>query len=232
MTPGLRLIGADGCPGGWMVALELTDRSLSLERWSTPRLAAASRSRSVAVAVLDIPIGLTAEGPRACDLAARRSLGRPRGSSVFPAPLRPMLSADSYQEAQRVRRGIDGRGCSRQAFGIQARVAEVDRLIRGRHGHKFHEGHPELAFQALSGGATDLASKHTREGRLARWQLLRPDFPILTELDPGPVKAADALDAFACLWTARRVESQRAEWLPRGADQFDPELEVPMRIWF
>ncbi|HVB13499.1 MAG TPA: DUF429 domain-containing protein [Candidatus Dormibacteraeota bacterium] len=232
VSAALWLIGADSCPGGWMVALEFADHSTALERWDTAHLGAVTRRSSVAAAVIDIPIGLTSRGPRACDLEARRLLGRPGGSSVFPAPLRPMLAATNYQQAQRIRRGIEGKGCSRQAFGIQAKVAEVDDLVRHHKAGKLHEGHPELVFRTVAGMAQPPASKHTREGRSARWRSLRAEFPYLEQLDPEPPSSADRLDAFACLWTARRIVAGTARWVPAQADQLDPELQVPMRIWF
>jgi predicted RNase H-like nuclease len=115
-----------------MVALEFADGTTALERWDTHLLGAVSRRRSVLAAVLDIPIGLPLRGSRACDLEARRLLGWPRLTSVFPAPLRPMLTATSYQEAQHIRREIDGKGCSRQAYGIQSKVREVRRAADAR----------------------------------------------------------------------------------------------------
>jgi predicted RNase H-like nuclease len=45
------------------------------------------------VIAVDIPIGLTEVGARACDEHARSELGQPRGSSVFPAPLRAVFAA-------------------------------------------------------------------------------------------------------------------------------------------
>jgi len=228
----VRLIGADGCPDGWMVALEFADHATALERWDTRQLGAAARLSSVVAAVLDIPIGLSASGPRACDLEARRLLGQPRGSSVFPAPLRPMLAATSYQQAQAIRQSIEGTGCSRQAFGIQAKVAEVDQLLRHQGADHLREGHPELVFRTLAGAAGLPASKHTQEGRVARWQLLRAEFPQLEKLDPERPSSGDSLDAYACLWTASRIAAGTASWIPGELDQLDPELKVPMRIWY
>ncbi|HUY55569.1 MAG TPA: DUF429 domain-containing protein [Candidatus Nanopelagicaceae bacterium] len=232
VTAALRLLGADGCPGGWMVALEFDDHSTGLVRWDTQHLGSITRRDSVEAAVLDIPIGLTASGPRRCDLEARRLLGRPRGSSVFPAPLRAMLTATSYQQAQSIRRRIDRKGCSRQAFGIQAKVAEVDRMLRHGGAAKLHEGHPELVFRELAQRAGLPASKHTRDGRLTRWRLLEAEFSSLDQVDPERPSSGDALDAYACLWTARRLVAGTASWVPTGVDQLDPELQFPMRIWY
>ena len=227
-----RLIGADGCPGAWMVALEYEDQSTSLERWETQRLGAIARLPAVAAVVVDIPIGLTATGSRRCDLEARKRLGRARGSSVFPAPLRSMLVARDYQDAQRIRCRVEGKGCSRQAFGILARVAEIDRLAGGPGGSKLHEGHPELAFLAMAGDSPPLASKHSPAGRSARWTLLRSWFPLVEQLDPVRPSAGDSLDALACLWTARRIMRGTARCLPATVEQRDPHLNRLIRIWF
>ncbi|HEY6538142.1 MAG TPA: DUF429 domain-containing protein, partial [Candidatus Dormibacteraeota bacterium] len=69
-------------------------------------------------------------------------------------------------------------------------------------------------------------------GRLRWWRLRRPEFAAIDRLDPGPAASADSLDAYACLWTARRVLEGRAGWLPAGLDEVDRELGVPMRIWY
>src|SRR5271157_3482359 len=48
------------------------------------------------IIAIDIPIGLLDAyeiGGRACDRAARKFLGKPRGNSIFPAPVRPVLAA-------------------------------------------------------------------------------------------------------------------------------------------
>lgn len=226
----LRLIGADGCPGGWMVALQYADQTTTLERWDTHLLGAVSNRRSVLAAVLDIPIGLPKRGARACDLEARRLLGWPRLTSVFPAPLRPMLDATSYQQAQDIRRQIEGKGFSRQAFGILAKVREVDEVLARRDAQKLYEGHPELAFRELGGAA--LGSKHTVEGRSHRRRLLLAEFAEVAKVNPRRPSSEDALDAYACLWTARRIAAGEASWVPSHKDETDPELGIPMRIWF
>lgn len=78
--------------------------------------------------VLDVPIGLLDRGPRLVDTEARRRLGR-RASSVFPAPLRPMLEAATWEEACRIGERADGRRCSRQTVGILPRIRAVDRRM-------------------------------------------------------------------------------------------------------
>jgi predicted RNase H-like nuclease len=66
---------------------------------------------------IDIPIGLL-DCSRACDKAARKLLGRPRGTSVFAAPCRAALSAATHVFARQINREKADRGISQQAFGI------------------------------------------------------------------------------------------------------------------
>lgn len=233
MSAALTLIGADGRPGGWMVAQEFADHSTKLEHWETRHLGLITERSSLVAAVLDIPIGLPDQGSRACDREARRLLGRPRLSSVFPAPLRPMLAATTYQQAQRIRRRLEGKGCSRQAYGIQAKVKDIDALLRRHRGQKVYEGHPELSFRELAGGVTPPDSKHTPTGRATRLGLLLGEFPGVEAIDLRERRAEDSLDAYACLWTARRIAAGSARWLPAAqADQLDPTLGILMRIWY
>jgi predicted RNase H-like nuclease len=79
------LAGVDGCRGGWIAVIDEGERlnSRVFPDWSQPMT---ELERATLIGV-DIPIGLPGKGSRACDLEARRRLGRPRGSSVFPAPV-------------------------------------------------------------------------------------------------------------------------------------------------
>jgi predicted RNase H-like nuclease len=77
---------------------------------------------------IDIPIGLL-DGPRACDKAARKLLGQPRGSSVFPAPCRAAFGAQTDAEASSMNRQKTARGLSQQAWGITPKMEQVDNAI-------------------------------------------------------------------------------------------------------
>jgi predicted RNase H-like nuclease len=77
-----------------------------------------------------MPIGLPERGPRACDLEARRLLGPGRASSVFPAPIRPVLVATSYDDACQIRLQVEGKKLSRQAWVIVPKIREVDDMLR------------------------------------------------------------------------------------------------------
>jgi predicted RNase H-like nuclease len=207
------LAGADGYRKRWVVALGHEDGSTRLELVDTfSELAART---DIELIVIDVPIGLPGQGPRTCDRMARRLLG-PRRSSVFPAPLRSMLGARSYQEACERRQRVDGKGCSRQLFHILPLIKEVDEHMSPQQQRRIREGHPEVSFAALAGEPLH-TSKARPEGKAARCALLRREFPDLDENvarlgRPGAI--TDILDAYVLLWSARRIARGHGQILP------------------
>lgn len=120
--------GVDGFRGGWIAfKVDLTAHSTSVESVDLPAWLR-DRPPDLTCLGIDIPIGLL-EGPRACDKAARKLLGQPRGSSVFPAPRRPALGAQTYAEASSINRQKTTRGLSQQAWGIAVKIKQVDDAI-------------------------------------------------------------------------------------------------------
>src|SRR5260221_6594597 len=110
------IAGADGCRAGWVVVHERLPRTdLSWEVVSSlPHIF--NRADAPDILALDIPIGFQLVGPRLCDLEARRLLGRGRSSSVFPAPIRPILAASSYADASQARYEAEGKRMAKQAW--------------------------------------------------------------------------------------------------------------------
>jgi predicted RNase H-like nuclease len=162
---------------------------------------------------IDIPIGLL-DRPRACDLAARKLLKRPRGSSVFPAPCRAAVRAATYEEASAVNRRNTGRRLSQQAWGIAPKIKQVEDAITSDCQRWAFEVHPEVCFWALNQHRPMAHNKKAREGIAERIALLRRVFPeIETHLAsrPARVGADDLLDAAVAAWTALRWNRGEAE---------------------
>ena len=218
------LVGIDGCRGGWVVAT--SDASLSTLSFAVvddlAPLFARAQTDGLAIAI-DIPIGLSDDGPRACDLAARRLLGRPRGSSVFPAPCRGALAATTYRRACALsRRGL-GVALSLECFNILPKIREVDALMTPARQAFVREVHPELVFALLAGTGRGLAPpKRTPDGERLRRRLLRrvaPRFdPVVVRRQLGRSRVArdDVVDAVACLVAAARIRRGGAHILPAG----------------
>ena len=220
------LAGVDGCPGGWVAAVE---RAHTVEIVVVRSLRELLEREPFRVVALDMPIGLTDAGPRPADVRARAFLGPRRGTSVMPAPLRAAATASSHAEATALRRKVEGKGVSVQAYGIYPKVAEVDALLRSSVTAReaLVEGHPEVSF-ALLAGAPVLAKKRTPEGAALRRALLEGEFgPLPGHAYPRRiVHPDDVLDAFALLWTARRIQEGEARTF--GGEK-DAE-GLPMRI--
>jgi predicted RNase H-like nuclease len=199
--------GIDGCRGGWITfKVELSTHATSVEVVNLPTWLR-ERPPDLACLGIDIPIGLL-EGPRACDKAARKLLGQPRGSSVFPAPCRPALGAQTYAEASSINRQKTTRGLSQQAWGIVPKIKQVDDTITSDCQRWAFEVHPEICFWALAGERPMAHGKKTKAGVSERLDLLRPVFPDIErhlQNRRADVGRDDLLDAAVAAWTAKRV---------------------------
>jgi predicted RNase H-like nuclease len=208
----IKVAGVDGCRGGWVVVVSTaggdgrSNATTTVERvGDLSGLVSRLDSGELAAVGIDIPIGLPETGPRLCDVEARRMIGA-RRSSVFPAPIRGLLGAATYEEAAARCRERSGTGISRQAFGILHKIDEVDRLITPERQDHLVEVHPEVSFTALAGTPMQ-HSKRTGEGRAERLRTLCGVFSDVEVRAATPVAGTspdDVLDAFAVAWTARR----------------------------
>jgi predicted RNase H-like nuclease len=228
------LAGVDGCPAGWVVALEDLENGALSVRVAPDFAGVLALEPTPALVAIDIPIGLPERGARPSDRAARALLGPGATSRVFPAPPRGVLASRSYDEANRLRRELEGKGLSRQTYGILAKIREVDDALALHTRARVYEVHPELSFRAMAGSARGLAPKKTPEGRDARAELVRRHFPsldprVLSERPPR-VRADDLLDAFAALWSARRIHAGAETVLPDPPPR--DRLGRPMAIRF
>ncbi|NIR46796.1 MAG: DUF429 domain-containing protein [Gemmatimonadetes bacterium] len=233
----------DGCRAGWVVVLvELGDsRQVVSERCrivpNFQRVIELPESpRFVGV---DIPIGLpviAVPGGRACDREARRLLGRKRGSSVFSPPVRAALAADSYERAVQLNRASSKHsiGLSRQVYGLLPKLREVHDAMNPDLQLRIREVHPELSFAAMNDGEPMTGSKKTKAGREDRLRLLEKWFPdvrgALETTTGEEVDRDDIVDAYAAAWSARRMATGKARYLPQ-----QPELDsrgLRMGIWF
>ncbi len=246
--------GVDGCPAGWIAVIvaEAPPPIVAVFPDFGSLLAGLPGDTIVTV---DMPIGLpdtTTRGGRGPEALVRPLLGQ-RQSSVFSIPSRAAVyAADAvfsglerwYAEhrlASAVARATSDppRGVSIQAFGIFARIRELDTLLRARPGirHRIFESHPELAFWRLNGGKAMDTPKKIRgrinaDGMEERRLLLAHAGLDRAFLDRRPPRGAgddDFLDACAMALVAARIASGQATSFPSppGADAHG----IPIAIW-
>jgi predicted RNase H-like nuclease len=219
------VLGVDGWRGHWVGAL-LDGRRITL--LDLPDVAAVLAVPDVELVAIDMPIGLSDDGVRACDVAARAALG-PAGSSVFPTPVRAVLGTDDYAEAREISRAHTEppRAPSAQAFQLVKAIRQLDDALGDPPSDRVVEVHPELSFRALDVDVRD--RKGTARGTLQRLRALRAVMEVEQALAQAPVgiPMIDALDACAAAWSAQRLAAGTAECVGDGTTD---SCGRPMRI--
>ncbi|XBQ17610.1 MAG: PfkB family carbohydrate kinase [Oceanicaulis sp.] len=204
-------LGVDGAKGGW-AAIEIDLNGLALPRARFFTHFEDVLDTEAQIIAVDMPIGFesrpAAPGGRACERLARARLGE-RRSSVFSAPLRETLRAQSYEEALEINRAEGGPGISKQCWHLFPKLREVDALMGpGLEGAVF-EVHPELVFTAIAGRPA-AHPKRLAEGREERLNLLEAERLPRAIFEPHPFKRAlcapdDLIDAGLGALAARRI---------------------------
>jgi predicted RNase H-like nuclease len=224
----VRAVGLDGFSRGWVaVTLDGDAQSISFHDNVTEAL-----SVRFDRAGIDIPIGMTEDGERACDLKAREKL-RPHTSRVFTGARRWLWQEfDDPDTANREAQRRNQKRVSRQLWHLGPKIMEVDAFLRARPLIEVCEVHPELVFLRLN-GSKPLPAKKSEEGDARRRRLLkREGFRDIdrwleeTRIGTG-AKRDDVLDACAVAIAARDPVGS----LPEGSPPLD-KYELPMRIWF
>jgi predicted RNase H-like nuclease len=212
-----RLVGADGCRGGWVVA---TRDHVSVAR----NLSEIVADATISCIGIDMPIGLPETWGRLADSEARQFL-KPRSACIFTTPPRSLVHLRSYAEANARCRLEFGRGLPRQTFNLFGKIREVDALADPARPDRLVEVHPECAFVALSG--RPLPPKRTAIGRDVRRRLLENIFGTIVAKRVPQARPDDVLDAFAALWSTERFA--RCEHMTHGGRHRDGR-GLPMRI--
>ena len=224
----MAVLGVDGWRGRW-VGARLEGRRVTLHVLEDA--AAVVAFPEVELVAIDMPIGLSDDGVRACDVAAAQRLAR-RGAagSVFPTPVRAVLATDDYAEARAISREhtTPPRAPSAQAFQLVKAIRALDDALGDPPTDRVVEVHPELSFRALSDdGVRD--RKGSARGTIQRLHALRAVMHVEEALAGAPVgvPVIDALDACAAAWSARRIADGTGECVGDGATD---NRGRPMRI--
>ena len=224
----MKAIGLDGFAKGWVaVTIDGGQRTMSFHADIADALA-----HPFDRAGIDIPIGMTDDGARDCDLLARDRL-RPHTSRVFTGARRWLWQ--EFSDPDKANRDALRRKqtrVSRQLWHLGKKIMEVDAFICAHRTRDIREVHPELVFLRLNGGKP-LGRKKSEEGDTLRRKLLkRAGFREidrwLTEARIGSgAKRDDVLDACAVALAARDPHGS----VPEGTPPLDAH-DLLMQIWF
>ncbi len=234
----MSFVGIDGCRIGWC-CIELTDDNGWSAFVASSIDVAWERYRKARAIYIDIPIGLRDEGaqPRLCEVEARRRLGT-RSSTVFTPPLRGALSCSTYEEASAHNFERSGKNLSRQAWGIAAKILEVDVFLANQPSAVgiLREVHPEILFWSLNERVPLPNRKKSRIGKAQRQDLLSHHLPetdqvvdaIRAKYLKKEVADDDILDALVAAVCARKCLLGRALTLPEQPER--DALGLPMEM--
>ncbi|MBE5860830.1 MAG: DUF429 domain-containing protein [Butyrivibrio sp.] len=168
-------LGADGCNGGWIVAV--LGSNLRIERFSSiGEILKAYPDYSALL--IDMVIGLrdSAKQLRPDDIA-RKEL-KPRGATLFPVPSREAVYKETYEEQKKSNIKSLGKSLPKQASAIIPKIREVDEFMTAHPEYKnrIDESHPELDFARLNGSVL-LTRKKDADGIEERLKVIKRFIP-------------------------------------------------------
>jgi len=182
---GERVVGVDGCGGGWLAAVRDDDGIETAVYGAFSELL--SDHADADRVLVDVPIGVPSDRYRRCDEQARTLLGS-QWNAVFRTPVRralfdpdgpPGTLRESRDEAKAYQEAATGTKISVQTWNIAPLIAELDAVVRERDGVPagLREAHPEVTFWSLNGAKPVAYSKTTAAGRRLRLDLLESVLP-------------------------------------------------------
>ena len=223
------IIGIDGCKSGWFSIWENQDKSIHSSVFSNlNELKNFFKNESQLILGIDMPVVLSEVIPRQADQLARKLLSK-KASSVFTAPTPEMLDQPNYEKASLVSKRLFGKSMSLQSWYLFPKIKDVQTMIH-HEDMQIYEIHPELSFRAMNNEQVILESKKTQEGFALRKALLSMHFKnfifeeIRRHYARKDVMDNDILDALAVLWSAKRIQSNQASFLPQTPEK--PNMQI------
>ncbi|HEX3076586.1 MAG TPA: DUF429 domain-containing protein, partial [Lachnospiraceae bacterium] len=217
-------IGVDGCKGGWLAAV-INHGKLTIKRFSTLK-GIVNEYPDFNELLVDMVIGLPSNQKQVRPDSFARHIVRERSSTIFPAPCRQAVYADSVSLAYDENEHVLGKKFTPLTLGIMPKMREIDTFLQENSQFKnvIKESHPEVCFARLN-GVTVLSRKNEIDGMQERVRILNrflTPFNIETiELEKVAIAAKqykcnvdDIIDAICLAVTAQMVLIGRYQVIP------------------
>ena len=228
------ILGIDGSKNGWVGVKQNAKREDFSEIIFKEKLID-FLSTDIKLIIIDMPIGLDKniqQGGRLVDKEARKKLLK-RKSSIFNAPIRDVLKAKSYDEANTISKS-KGLGISKQSWNLVPKINELDQILQIKIRPQIYESHPELCFQTMNDGELKF-SKKEKLGIKERRNILTKNGFDKKFLDRNLKKnknfhSDDFLDACALSWTAKRIMNEKNINLPEDPKKDELGIIMQMKV--
>ena len=228
------ILGIDGSKNGWVGVKQNTKRGDFFEIIFKEKLID-FLSTDIKLIIIDMPVGLDKniqQGGRLVDKEARKKLLK-RKSSIFNAPIRDVLKAKSYDEANTISKS-KGLGISKQSWNLVPKINELDQILQIKIRPQIYESHPELCFQTMNDGELKF-SKKEKLGIKERRNILTKNGFDRKFLDRNLKKnknfhSDDFLDACALSWTAKRIMNEKNINLPEDPKKDELGIIMQMKV--
>lgn len=167
-----KYIGVDGCKGGWIAAI-LHHGRLEIGKYHSIEDIVLDHP-DFSEFLIDMVIGLpSAIGQIRPDQEARKIIHE-RSSTIFPAPCRQAVYAQTTQAAYDENFKIMGKRFTPLSLGIFPKIKELDMFLQNNPEYKnrIQESHPEVCFNRLNDNQTVLTKKNEIDGIEERCAIL------------------------------------------------------------
>ena len=228
------ILGIDGSKSGWIGVKQHTKPESPHEILFNNKLID-FLSPDIELIIIDMPVGLDKniqQGGRLVDKEARKKLFK-RKSSVFNAPIRDVLKAKSYDEANTISKS-KGLGISKQSWNLVAKINELDQILQIQTRPQIYESHPELCFQTMNDDELRFSKKEYLGIKERERILIKNGFDrkfLNKNLKKNKnFNSDDFLDACALSWTAKRVINQQNLNLPKDPEKDELGIIMQMKI--
>ena len=228
-------IGVDGCKGGWITAV-LDKGKLSINKYSSLE-EIVSKYPDFNEFLIDMVIGLQSNSSHIRPDTYARQLIKERASTIFPAPCRQAVYADSVSKSYHENERVLGKKFTPLTVGIIPKIKEVDSFLQKNPEYKnrIKESHPEVCIARLN-GRTMMSKKAEYDGIKERVNLLVAYIPELSVTKLVALSKSmkcntdDIIDAVTLAITANISAQGQYESLPEKPMQDETGLLMQMII--
>ncbi|MDD3416071.1 MAG: DUF429 domain-containing protein [Lachnospiraceae bacterium] len=164
-------IGVDGCKGGWVAAVFKQGR-LEINKFNHIE-DIVNRYPDFDELFIDMVIGLQSNKNHIRPDTYARQIIKERTSTIFPAPCRQAVYANTVAEAYEENERVLGKKFTPLTVGIIPKIRELDSFFQNNQKYKnvIKESHPEVCFARLN-ERTMLSKKSEIDGIEERFKLL------------------------------------------------------------